>query len=295
MKSHILYLFLILSAMALCYLPSCKKDPAPGHVTVYKTSALGLGTIRVYFDNGIEGNISDSEISYYTPDCGEGLINITTSEFKTHQFKAVAADGSEWSRSVNIAEGACERISLTLGNRTHVPPQQQTGQVVFWESSGNGCSSTTNVTINGVTKQISSFSASSPQCGSSGNATFTLSPGIYNYSASCSGTPKTGSVAVYQGLCTPVQLTWTPQQTTGQVMFWVKTDFGCGPITVNIGGTTRTISSYYGSIPSCGASGCANFTLSAGTYAFSASCNGYTWNSTVTITNGGCTKQELII
>lgn len=82
--------------------------------------------------------------------------------------------------------------------------------------------------------------------------------------------------------------------TTGQVIFWTATDHGCGPISVSINGLSGSISSYYSSSPSCGASGCATFTLQPGTYSYTATCGTYTWgNSSITISANSCYKMKL--
>lgn len=81
--------------------------------------------------------------------------------------------------------------------------------------------------------------------------------------------------------------------TTGNAMFWIASDLGCGSINVSINGQSKTISSFYSTSPSCGASGCANFTLAPGTYNYSASCSGKTWSNTITVTAGGCSKMQL--
>ncbi len=61
-------------------------------------------------------------------------------------------------------------------------------------------------------------------------------------------------------------------------------------MTVNIGGKTGSITSYYSTSPSCGASGCAIFTLPIGSYSYSASSTFglSTWSGTVTVTKNGC-------
>ena len=83
---------------------------------------------------------------------------------------------------------------------------------------------------------------------------------------------------------------------SGRAMFWTSYDLGCGNVTVNCSGNTRTISSYYSSgTPSCGASGCATFTLTPGTYTYSASCNGGSWNNSFTVTDNGCAKIQLTL
>lgn len=80
----------------------------------------------------------------------------------------------------------------------------------------------------------------------------------------------------------------------GDIVFWTQSDKGCGSIMVTINGQSGSVSSYYSSTPECGATGCANFTLPAGNYSFTAECDSYTWGPTsVTITEGGCFKMRL--
>lgn len=80
----------------------------------------------------------------------------------------------------------------------------------------------------------------------------------------------------------------------GEIIFWIQSDFSCGNIYVTLDGQgSGTIDSYYGSAPSCGSSGCANFSVPAGTYSFSASCDGYSWDGSITVTDGQCYKMEL--
>lgn len=85
--------------------------------------------------------------------------------------------------------------------------------------------------------------------------------------------------------------------TTGNITFWTQSDHGCGPISVTISnGQTGTINSYFTSgLTSCGASGCANFTLPSGNYSYTATCSGYTWSNSFTITAGSCSLKKLIL
>ena len=88
--------------------------------------------------------------------------------------------------------------------------------------------------------------------------------------------------------------TTTATPSSGQGMFWTASDQNCGPITVTINGQSKTITSYYSSVtPSCGANGCANFSLPAGTYSYKATCSSYQWSGSITITAGGCFKMKL--
>ena len=82
----------------------------------------------------------------------------------------------------------------------------------------------------------------------------------------------------------------------GKVSFYTTRDAGGGNITVNCGGLTSLITSYYSSgDPGCSASGCANFSLNAGTYSFSASSASGTWSGQVTVQPGRCSTQELLV
>lgn len=82
---------------------------------------------------------------------------------------------------------------------------------------------------------------------------------------------------------------------SGSAMIWTQVDHGCGNISVTVNGSTQTISSYYSSgAPSCGASGCANFSLPPGSYNVTASCSSKNWSGTVTVTANGCYKLQLL-
>lgn len=109
----------------------------------------------------------------------------------------------------------------------------------------------------------------------------------------CLPTPyKSGA---WSGECGPLEGGSTGGNNEGQIMFWTRSDQNCGSISVSIANKSGTISSYYSSgSPSCGASGCATFTLPAGSYTYTASCSNTTWGpTTVTVTKGGCFKMEL--
>lgn len=171
-----------------------------------------------------------------------------------------------------------------------------TGQALFWTQSDLGCGNIA-VTLNGNSETISGyFSSGVPNCGASGGATFSAAPGTYNYSASCSGKTWSGSVSITSGSCTATQLVAgsTSGGSTGQLMFWVQSDLGCGTITVSLNSSQGTISQYYSSgAPSCGATGTATFSVAPGSYNFSASCSGKSWSGTVTASAGGCFKEQL--
>lgn len=81
----------------------------------------------------------------------------------------------------------------------------------------------------------------------------------------------------------------------GNIVFWTKSDQGCGTIKVTINGQSNNITQYFANgSPACGQAGAASFELPAGQYTFSAECSKYKWNPTpFTITAGECLKMEL--
>ncbi len=85
----------------------------------------------------------------------------------------------------------------------------------------------------------------------------------------------------------------------GDVKFWTSQDLGCGPITVNLSGVgTSTITGYYYSgTPDCNPDNYGgNFNdLAPGTYSYTASCQGYTWSNTFTITADSCLRYRLTL
>jgi len=76
-------------------------------------------------------------------------------------------------------------------------------------------------------------------------------------------------------------------QYSGNVTFWYNS--GGTSATVIVGGKTGYITSYYSTYsPSCGATGCASFTLPVGSYTYVATSSWHTWTGNITITKKGC-------
>ena len=272
-------------------LPTPDPTPTTGQGMFWTASDLGCGNITVTL-GGASGSIS----TYYNtsiPSCGAAGCATFDLAPGTYTYFASCSGGQTWSGSITIVAGGCSKIQLTGGGGGG---GSTTGQGMFWIASDLGCGNIT-VICNGITRTITGFYGTAPSCGASGCATFDLGPGTYSFSASCTGKTWTGNITITAGNCSKFQLTSSGGggggSTTGQGMFWINTDQGCGNITVVCNGITRTISSFYASAPSCGASGCATFDLSPGTYSYSASCTGKTWNGNITITAGGCSKVQL--
>ena len=85
----------------------------------------------------------------------------------------------------------------------------------------------------------------------------------------------------------------------GDVKFWTNQDYGCGQITVNLSsvGSSTITGYYYAGTPDCTIDGYGgNFNdLTPGTYNYTASCQGYNWSGTVTISEDSCFKLQLTI
>jgi hypothetical protein len=206
--------------------------------------------------------------------------------------------------------------------------------VLYAHNEGSLSPNTAAISINGKEFQIDSYLTTNGYvdiivtgfgvvCGSpGGGGSGTCSATDFTGTANCAA----GSVAVATGICCPsaspfycagtnscyatceasdaacagtvwkgTASTGGGTTTTGQALFWTRSDFGCGSVSVTYNGQSGSITSFYsGGAPGCGATGCATFTMNPGTYNYSASCTGKTWSGQVTISAGNCFKLELL-
>lgn len=79
----------------------------------------------------------------------------------------------------------------------------------------------------------------------------------------------------------------------GDVTFWQNENSRI--ITVTFRGVDKQITKYYPDYnPSCGASGCANYTnVPVGNYTFHAENFWHSWNGDISVTEGNCSKMLL--
>ena len=126
----------------------------------------------------------------------------------------------------------------------------------------------------------------SPASGSN-NSTVTVTA-----TANTSGSERTASITVSGGGMSETVNVRQLGIPLGSIMFWISSDFACGPISVELSGQgtkwSDTITRYYSSgTPSCGAIGTATFPdLPYGTYSYTASCSkGSLWSGTVTLSS----------
>ena len=81
---------------------------------------------------------------------------------------------------------------------------------------------------------------------------------------------------------------------SGQAVFYYNGGLAFPQITVSISGQVGQITTFYNSgIPACGTTGCATFSLTAGTYTWSAVDAVRNWTGSVTVIPNGCTAQVL--
>lgn len=271
-----------------------QSDLGCGQVTV-QIEGHGSGTITAFFSNG-------------APECGtEGSASFTLPA-GTYSYSA-SCSNQTWSGTITVNSESCSAIQLTAdaGGGGSGGGGTSNGQATFWTQSDLGCGNI-NVSINGYgTQTISAFhSGGDPNCGSSGTATFDLPAGTYSYSASCSNQTWSGNITVNEGSCSRMQLTGSGGggsgggdgggggSSTGQAMFWTNSDLGCGSISVTVSGYgSKTISAYYTDTPPCGSDGNATFNLPVGDHNYSATCSGYSWSGTISVTADGCSRMRL--
>lgn len=274
MKTKLFFLLLLGTALFI----GCSKDEPQNTCEDELTALQQIVDVKTqnYLDNGSEANcnaLKTAHTNFYNQAVACGV-----SDSYVAAYNAIM--------SIDCGSGG------SGGGGT-------TGEAMVWSEVDHSCG-VINVTINGITKTISSYYSSGiPACGSGGCATFTLNPGTYNVTASCSSKNWNGTITVTANGCSKLKLLPVSGGgggggSTGNAMVWTQIDHSCGTISVSINGTTKTITSYYSSgAPSCGATGCANFTLNPGTYNVTASCSSKSWNGTVIVTSGGCYKLQL--
>ena len=254
-----------------------------GHIsgsTITFDAQYGLPTYTVSIDGGellLKGNISSSIATPYTKgswggDCGPLQGPGTTGG---NDFVGV------W---VRLPGPSGDRSDLAIGNI----PGEPASRVYMCEKKGSLTPGFFKGNISGSTITFDS---------QYGLPTYTVS--MYGDELLLKGNISTSIATPYKkgswgGDCGPLQGGGTGSG-TGEVMFWTRSDLGCGNITVTISGQSKTMTSYFTSgAPSCGTSGAATFELPEGTYSYSASCNNYHWGpSNVTVTENGCFRMEL--
>ena len=179
-----------------------KDDPVPviqtGQAVLWTASqTLGGSYIEVTIDNKYEGRIT--QFSNQAPKCGESGFVTVTKPAGTYPVSAVGQDGTKWSNgSITITAGSCYTLEFTGSNSTN-------GQVIFWTQTDLGCGNIT-VKVGSLTGVISGYVSGSPNCNAPNMPTFTLQPGNYSYTATCTGKNASGSFTIQSGGCLRVQL-----------------------------------------------------------------------------------------
>jgi hypothetical protein len=267
-------------------------DPEPdkGKASFWMKSDLNVGYIDVYVEGNFAGRISHYHQSGIT--CGDGDVNIIKPS-GSYNWSAVSENGTKWAGTLTISKNNCIPIELTNSSGGG---GSTTGQGLFWVSSDLGCGNI-SVNVNGITRTVSGYHSSAPNCGDSGAATFSLSPGTYSFSASCNGKSWSGNINIVAGSCSKIQLTNSSSGGgSGRVAFWTNKPQNCGNINVSVWAPNNQVglilTTYYNSAPSC-SSNPYYIDLPPGTYPYSATCNGKSWKGSVTVTSGGCVNVLL--
>lgn len=210
---HLIVLSIVL--LLVTGLSSCKEDKCDSQYCLNGGTCVE-GDCKC--PTGYSGEHCENKAGYV---CTNGTCTYVTANATYSTLGACQAACAPPPTGYNCVSGNCVQASgagqyATLGACQAACGSQQAGQVVFWENTSTyGPCSATNVTIGGSTQQITTTSSTTPSCGATGCATFTLNPGTYNYSASCSGTTKTGSVTIYANQCSKILLEWTPTTQSG--------------------------------------------------------------------------------
>ncbi len=177
-----------------------------------------------------------------------------------------------------------------------------TGDAIFWIDNDYGCGPIEVIVFlpaNNVNSTITGYFGTTPDCSNTNNGgNFNDLPiGDYIYNATCNGQVWSDILTINENSCSRIKLAdGGGGNATGDVIFWVNQDFGCGPISVSLTGAgSTTITGFYSSTPSCSDTGNGGNIndIPAGNYVLNASCTGYTWNGSVTISENSCLRFQL--
>ncbi|MDR2918526.1 MAG: BACON domain-containing protein [Tannerella sp.] len=198
-----------------------------------------------------------------------------------------AANSSAWERTatITIKGGSFSaKISVTQSRG----PLSVSSNSLFLVSGGEEETFSVNSNTSWTVRSNATWLTVSPASGS-GEGTVKVKA-----AANPSTSDRTATITVSGGGVSEsisVKQYGTP---TGSAMFWTRSDFGCGNISVTLNGQTRTITGYYyQGTPSCGATYTATFSnLPYGTYSYTASCSGRHWSGTITV-SASCNWKRL--
>lgn len=114
----------------------------------------------------------------------------------TYQYTATG--DQNWSGYITVtASDECLTQELVITPTAY-------GDATFWTQTDLGCGTIT-VTINGISRYISSYYASKPSCGSYGCANFNLPVGTYTFTVSCNTYNGDGEIEVTDGGCSTMR------------------------------------------------------------------------------------------
>lgn len=212
----LIFLFIIISG--------CEADDNSYNVDADNGSGGGSSNINPYGNwkrgDGLDAYLkfSNSAVSM----CNNGTITMGTFNVSEPSMTYVVQGNvikfplrfnADNSLLVGVPDQAINTNNATLYYRSDQFPcdgggsgGSTTGKVMFWVSSDLGCGPI-SVSLNGSSGTITSYySNNSPDCGGNGCANFTLPPGNYSYSASCSNGTWNGSVLITSGGCYKIKL-----------------------------------------------------------------------------------------
>jgi len=185
MKKLLLFIF------AATILISCQKEPQANFTTDKQTYTGGE---TVYLSNtSLDGDhyvwiVSDGQMS-----TSKNMV-YTTNQYSYGE--SVSFELIAYSKNGKKTDEITKSITVNAAN----------GTAIFWQSSG---SYITTVTIGVISQDITANYATTPDCGTSGCANFTnISYGDYSFSATDGTYNWNGTITIYPGLCSPMQLTY---------------------------------------------------------------------------------------
>lgn len=211
-----------------------------------------------------------------------GLEENSVSDFSGVWVRVLGASGDETDLAIGVIPGESNRVYMCekLGSTAAGFYKGNIyGNKIVWDATHGLPKTTLRLVGSQLEFHYTSVDGSLPTFYNSGN-----------WSSECGPLSSTNNGGTGSG-----ENTGGENSTSGKAAFWVQSDLGCGNITVILNGVNKTISQFYTQSPGCSGSGSANYDLPGGTYSYTATCSGYSWDGSITVTNGQCSTIQLTL
>jgi len=197
----------------------------------------------------------------------------------------------------------CKKEELPVNNTPPAvhPYGAGKGRVTIYAATDLGQGSITCYIDGQSAGTITQYGANTT-CGS-GDVNVILTAGTHTFTATAQSNATWNSTfSITEDVCSMQQITYSGGgggggggTSNGNAIFYLNQNSPGGSVTVNCGGQTKYISTFFSTTPACGTANAANFNLPVGTYNYTASTSAQSWSGSINVTANSCSSNLLTI